>query len=310
MKVAIVGAGGFVGRGLIGRLTADRHDLVPIVRAPAGLPQEHAIADLGSADWDGLLAGMDAVVHLAARVHMMKDKARDALAEFRRVNYEGAMLVAEAAARQRVKRFLFVSTIKVNGEASRRGRPFRADDPPRPEDPYAISKHEAEQALFRLAAISGMDVTVIRPPLVYGPGVRGNFGAMIAAIRRRMPLPLGSVNSNRRSFVSLDNLTDLIAVALCHPAAAGEVFLVSDGEDVSTARLIRLLARALRKPAILVPVPPRLILMAARVAGKGPAASRLLGDLQADLGKTCDRLGWSPPVSLEEGLRRAVATAR
>lgn len=310
MKTAIVGAGGFVGRGLVERLRRDGHELVPIVRTPAGIAGERRIDDLLEADWDSLLAGADAVVHLAARVHMMTDTAANPLAEFRRINTEGTRRIAEAAARQGVKRFVFVSTVKVNGEATAPGRPFRADDPPRPEDPYGISKHEAEQALFAVARGTPMTATVIRPPLVHGPGVRGNFRSMMAWLRRGVPLPLGGATGNRRSLVGLDNLVDLIAVALDHPAAAGETFLVSDGEDVSTARLLRVLGEALGRPARLVPVPPALILAAARLAGKGAAAGRLLGSLQVDIGPTRERLGWSPPVPLQEGLRRAAAPPR
>lgn len=310
MRTAITGASGFVGRALIGRLATAGHETMPIVRTPAGLPGERAVGDLAIADWDAALAGTTAVVHLAARVHMMNDTATDPLAEFRRVNRDGALRVAEAAARQGAKRFLFVSTVKVNGEVTRAGQPFRADGPRAPEDAYAISKAEAEEALLKLGLETGMEITIIRPPLVYGPGVRGNFRAMIAAVRRRLPLPLGLVTTNRRSLVGLDNLTDLIAVALTHPAGVGETFLVSDGESVSTARLLRELGLALGKPAVLFPVPPKLLLLAAKAAGAGAAAGRLIGNLEVDISKTCDLLGWSPPVSLGEGLRRAIADDR
>lgn len=307
MRIAIVGAGGFVGRSLVGHLASIGLDVVPIVRTPAGLPGERKMCDIATADWDALLAGSNAVIHLAARVHIMNDPASDPLDEFRRVNRDGALRVAEAAALRGVERFLFVSTVKANGEATRLGRPFRADDPPAPEDAYGISKAEAEQALLRLGGDTGMGITVVRPPLVYGPGVRGNFRAMIQALRRRLPLPLGLVTGNRRSLVALDNLTDLIALAVTHPAAAGEIFMVSDDDSVSTSELFRKLGNALGKRAILLPVPPQLLLIAAKAAGKGAAASRLIGDLEVDISKTRERLGWSPPVSLDEGLRRTVA---
>lgn len=305
MKVAVVGAGGFVGQTVTRRLRQNGHDVVPIVRTPRGLPDERKIDDLASADWPALLNGVEAVVHLAARVHVMNDTAADPLAEFRRVNCAGALKTAEGAAEAGVRRFLFISTIKVNGEETRPGQAFAADDVPQPVDPYGISKMEAEQALLELGERTGMEVTVIRPPLIHGPGVRANFESMMKWIRRGVPLPLGRVTENRRSLVGVDNLADLISVCLTHPAASGQRFMASDGRDVSTRELVELVAAAMGVKARLLPVPTGPMLSAARMAGKGAAANRLLGNLQVDISKNRELLGWSPPVSLEEGLRRA-----
>lgn len=307
MRVAVVGAGGFVGLRLVERLQADGHSVLPIVRTPRGLAGEQPVADIGTADWPQLLAGVDVVVHLAARVHMMDDRSADPLAEFRKVNTIGTMAVAHAAARAGVKRFVFISSIKVNGEATPHGAPFKADDSPQPSDPYGVSKAEAETALFDLAATVPMEVTVIRPPLVYGPGVGGNFALMIKWLRRGVPLPLGGISGNRRSLVGIDNLVDLITVALTHPGAANDIFLVSDGCDVSTRTLLTKLASALGKQARLLPIPQAVILGLARAARKEAAATRLIGNLQVDIEKTRQLLNWSPPVSMDEALKRTVA---
>jgi len=310
MKIAIVGAGGFVGRTLVARLTADGHDVVPIVRTPRGMAGERRVEDIGpDTDWSGLLGDAEAVVHLAARVHVMDDRAADPITLYRRVNVEGTLNLARQAAAAGVRRFLFLSSIKVNGEASAPGRPFRADDPPRPEDPYGISKWEAEDGLAAIRRQTAMEIVVVRPPLVHGPGVAGNFAALMRALRRGLPLPLGKAGGNRRSLVGIDNLADFIALALAHPAAAGRVLLVADGEDLSTRDLLRRLAAAMGRKARLLPVPLSLLRLGARLVGKRAAADRLLGDLQVDIGESRDLLGWSPPLSVDEGLRRAARTA-
>ncbi len=309
MRIVVTGAGGFVGRPLVDRLIADGHEVVSIVRTAQGLANERVIEDIGSADWLSLLSGVDAVVHLAARVHMMRDCAEDPLTEFRRVNTAGTLAIAEAAARAGVRRFLFLSTIKVNGESTQIGHPFRSTDPVRASDPYAVSKHEAETALFALARKGPMTVTVIRPPLIYGPGMKGNLRVLVTALRRGMPLPLGGITDNRRSLVGVDNLLSLVGVALTHPAAANAVFLASDGEDVSTAGLLHALARAMGRNPRLLPVPERLIRLVAGFAGKSAAADRLVGSLQIDISDTRAKLGWAPTVSLDAGLRAAVGIA-
>jgi len=310
MKIAIVGAGGFVGRTLAARLTADGHDVVPIVRTQRGMAGERRVEDIGpDTDWSDLLGGAEAVVHLAARVHVMHDRAADPLIPYRRVNVEGTLNLARQAAASGVRRFLFLSSIKVNGEASAPGRPFRPDDPPRPEDPYGISKWEAEQGLAGIGRETAMEIVIVRPPLVHGPGVAGNFAAMMRALERGLPLPLGMAGGNRRSLVGIDNLADFIALALVHPAAAGRTWLVADGEDLSTRDLLRRLAAAMGRKAQLLPVPLPLLRLGARLAGKRAAADRLLGDLQVDIGESRHLLGWSPPLSVDEGLRRAVGAA-
>jgi nucleoside-diphosphate-sugar epimerase len=250
------------------------------------------------------LAGVSVVIHCAARVHVMNEEATEPLAEFRRVNVAGTLRLARQAAEAGVRRFLFVSSIKVNGEHSQPGRPFTADQHPAPGDPYGVSKCEAETGLRALSQETGMEVVIIRPPLVYGPGVKANFLAMMRWLWRGVPLPLGGITDNRRSLVFLDNLVDLIVTCIDHPAAANQTFLVSDDEDLSTTALLRRMAAALGRPARLVPVPVGLITLGARMIGRPGVAQRLCGSLQVDIGKTKELLDWSPPVSVGEGLRR------
>ena len=309
MRVAVIGAGGFVGKALVRRLREEGREVRPIVRSPASLEGERQVADLCGADWPALLEGVERAVHLAARVHIMNDRAADPLAEFRRVNRDGAIEAFRGAISAGVRRFVYVSTVKVNGEATQPGRPFRAVDPPAPLDPYGRSKLEAEQALAEIAAGSGTELTIVRPPLVYGPGVRANFEAMMKAVRKGLPLPFGSVTANRRSLVGLDNLVDLLVRCLDRPEAAGQIFMASDGRDVSTAELLRMLGAAMGRPARLLPVPAGLLVAVARLAGRGPAIERLTGNLQVDISKNRDLLGWTPPVGVEAGLARAAAAS-
>jgi nucleoside-diphosphate-sugar epimerase len=248
---------------------------------------------------------VDQVVHLAARVHIMNEKCSGQLAEFRRVNVEGTLNLARQAAAAGVRRFVYLSSIKVNGEFTQEGRPFTADDAPAPEGHYGVSKYEAEQALRQIAADTGMEVVIIRPPLVYGPGVKANFESMMHWLARGVPLPLAAVTQNRRSLVALDNLVDLIMTCLSHPAAANQTFLVSDGEDLSTAGLLRRMGAALGHPARLFYVPPSMLKLGSQVANKPGIYQRLCGSLQLDITKTRRLLGWTPPVSVDEGLRRA-----
>jgi nucleoside-diphosphate-sugar epimerase len=263
-----------------------------------------AIPDLSSTtDWTAALLGVDIVIHAAARVHIMRDVAADPLAEFRRINVEGTMRLAMSAAAAGARRFVFISSIKVNGEGTRPGQPYTADGPAAPLDPYGISKHEAEVALRDLGRRTGMEIVIIRPVLVYGPGVKGNFGAMLRLIARGLPLPFGAVQ-NRRSLVALDNLVDLIVTCTNHPAAANETFLVCDGEDVSTTELFRRAARASGRHVVLVPIPVAVIRGVLVALGRGGLANRLFGWLQVDQGKTRRLLDWVPPITLDEGLRR------
>jgi nucleoside-diphosphate-sugar epimerase len=256
-------------------------------------------------DWTVALANVDQVVHLAARVHVMNDKSTDPFAEFRQVNVDGTAKLARQAAAAGVRRFVYLSSIKVNGEFTQEGRPFTADDAPAPEDPYGVSKHEAEQALRQIAADRGMEVVIIRPPLVYGPGVKANFESMMRWLARGVPLPLAAVTQNRRSLVALDNLVDLIVTCLNHPAAANQTFLVSDGEDLSTAQLLKRMGAAMGQPARLFYLPPTLLKLGASMLRRPGIYQRLCGSLQLDIAKTRQLLGWTPPVSVDEGLRRA-----
>jgi nucleoside-diphosphate-sugar epimerase len=309
--VLVTGASGFVGRALLDALVAR-----PGVVVTAAVRRETALqagvrvcrpGEIGpGTDWSDALAGCDAVAHLAARVHMMRDGSADPLAECRRVNVIGTLALARQAAAAGVRRFVFVSSIKVNGESTRRGAAFSETDPPAPIDPYGISKAEAEAGLRDVASSTGMEVVVIRPPLVHGPGVKANFLTMTRWLARGLPLPLGAIHDNRRSLVGLDNLVDLIITCLHHPAAANEVFLAGDGEDVSTTDLIRRTAAALGVRARLIPVPIPILAAGARLLGRRDVVQRLCGSLQVDISKARRLLGWSPPVTLDEGLRRAV----
>ncbi len=246
------------------------------------------------------------LVHLAARVHFMNDKELDPLAAFRAVNVQGSLNLARQAAQAGVKRFVFISSIKVNGEATMLGKPFSTNDNDTPQDAYGISKMEAEQGLRQLATETGMEVVVIRPPLVYGPGVKANFAALMRVVHRGWPLPLGLVD-NQRSLVGLDNLVDFIITCITHPKAANQTFLVSDGHDLSTTELVRGMAKAAGVPSRLLPVPVWALQAGASLLGKGDVVQRLCGNLQVDISKARSLLGWVPPVSVEEGLRRAMS---
>lgn len=310
MRIIVTGASGFVGSGLVQRLTRDtQHAVVAAYRKLPSIPV--ADADLvrfdlsdGAATLGKMLEGIDAVVHLAARVHVMRDAAADPLAEFRRANVRSTLELARQAALAGVQRFVYVSSIKVNGEATLAGRPFRADDAPDPHDPYGVSKAEAEQGLWALAAQTGLPCVVVRPPLVYGPGVKANFRSMMGWLARGVPLPFGAIH-NRRSLVSRDNLCDLLATCVSHPGAPGHTFLASDGEDVSSTQLLRRLGQALGRPARLLPLPPPLLSVMLTALGKGDVAQRLFSSLQVDSSDAQRLLGWRAPLSLDEGLRQA-----
>lgn len=306
MPTALVtGATGFVGTALLARLLAGGWTVRGAVRsAGARLPAGVAACPAGDADWSAGLPGADVVFHLAARVHQMDDRAADPLAEFRRVNTEATERLARAAAAAGARRLVFVSSVKVNG--GERERPYDEDDAPAPGDPYGQSKREAEERLAAVARETGLEVVVLRPPLVYGPGVRANMASLLRAVQRGLPLPLGAVR-NRRSLVYVENLADCLERCGADPRAAGRTFLVSDGEDVSTPELVRRIARAFGRPARLLPVPVALLRAAAGLAGKGPAVERLAGSLAVDSSRVREVLGWTPPCSLDEGLRRTVA---
>lgn len=306
-SILVTGAAGFVGSAVVRHFAGRPSQRVvaasrnPASRLPANV-QSCLIGNIDRAtDWSAALAGVDAVVHCAARVHVMNERAENPLAAFRQVNVEGTLALARQAAASGVRRFVFISSIKVNGEQTAVGRPFSADDAPAPLDPYGESKWEAEQQLLALARDTAMEVVIIRPVLVYGPGVKANFHSMMRWLDKRVPLPLGAVD-NRRSLVYLGNLVDLIEACIHHPAAANQVFLASDGHDLSTTQLLAQLGQALGRPARLVPVPAAWLALAARLLGKGAVAQRLLGSLQVDLGKNKRLLGWAPPVATQTAL--------
>lgn len=309
VRVLLTGAGGFVGRAVQGYLLADARFLLRSVfrRLPANLPaalEVCVVPELSPySKWKEALVGVDSIVHCAARVHVMSEQTVDPLAEFRRVNVEGTLNFARQAAGAGVRRFVFISSIKVSGENTLPGVPYVADAQTEPVDPYGISKMEAEQGLRAIAVETGMDVVIVRPVLVYGPGVKANFLSMVRWLYKGVPLPFGAIH-NRRSLVALDNLVDLIVTCIDHPAAANQTFLVSDGEDLSTTELLRRMGMALGKPACLLPVPSWLIERGAAILGKQALAQRLCGSLQVDINKSRELLGWVPPVSVDEALRR------
>ncbi|KZN15814.1 MULTISPECIES: UDP-glucose 4-epimerase family protein [Pseudomonas] len=304
-KILVTGASGFVGEAVVFRLLLDKK-FIPIAAArgatrlnglctvvPFELTDSKALPNLND---------VQVVIHAAARVHVMNETAVDALTEFRKVNVEGTLRLARRAAESGVKRFIFISSIKVNGESTVLGKPFKANDFPAPADPYGVSKYEAEEALKQLSLDTGMEVVIIRPPLVYGPGVKANFLSMMRWLERGVPLPLGAIK-NRRSLVAIGNLVDLINVCISHPEAAGNTFLVSDGEDLSTSQLLRRMADALGVKPRLLSIPYWVLNLGAFLIGRRDLAQRLCGSLQVDISKAWDTLGWLPVISVDEALR-------
>lgn len=300
--IAVTGATGFVGRRALADLARYGHVAIGVVRR-GGADAMRTVGEIGpDTDWVRALEGVEVVVHCAARAHIMREQAADPSALYRSVNVHGTRRLAEQAAIHGVKRLVYLSSVKAAGERSAPGRPLKLSDRSAPEDAYGISKREAEIALLEVGAATGLETVIIRPPLVYGPGVKGNFLRLMGAIARGWPLPLGALD-NRRSMVSLANLTDLIGVCVESPIAAGRTFFVSDGEDLSTASLARRMGVALGRPARLLPIPRAALSMLGRATGKAAEIERLVGTLQVDLDDNRELLGWCPPQTVEQGLR-------
>jgi nucleoside-diphosphate-sugar epimerase len=310
-RVLVTGATGFIGRAVCRALGAAGCAVVAAVRdkgadiAPGVATR--VVPDIGPAtDWAPHLEGVDAIVHLAARVHRPGETDAAARAESRRVNRDGTLRLAEAASAAGVRRVVFASSVKVNGETTSTRSPFNEGDPPQPHDSYAVSKWEAEQGLRAVAVHTGLEAVIVRPPLVYGEGVKANFLTLLKICRRAPPLPFAAVD-NRRSLIYVGNLADAVARCVTHPAAAGQVFLVRDGEDVSTPELVRRIATALGRPARLFAMPPALLKTLAGLVGRGDMAARLLDTLAVDDRKIRRELGWSPPFTMAEGLARTAS---
>jgi nucleoside-diphosphate-sugar epimerase len=306
----VTGATGFVGSALCAQLEARGRQFRRIVRRFAGEHQgwsTQVIPNIDdSVDWSKALDGVTHIIHLAARVHLLDDQALDPLIEYRKVNVQGTVNLARQAAQAGVKRFVFVSSVKVNGESTKLGCPFTADDTPSPEDPYGVSKYEAEQELLCLARDVDMEVVIVRPPLVYGPGVKANFERMMHWVSKGLPLPFGAITNNRRSLLAVDNLVDLLIRCTDHRNAAGRIFMASDGEDLSTKALLYRLGIAMKRPVYLWPIPSSILNMFATLLGKAKIADRLLGSLQVDIGETRRLLDWSPVIAVDEALKQAV----
>lgn len=308
MRVLITGASGFVGGALLEVLVGKGNiDAIAAVhRKPINCPESVRVIDgcelSASMDWSPFLSEVDVVVHSAARVHIMNDQSSNPLEAFRAVNVHGTMRLAQQAALAGVRRFVFLSSIKVNGEETANHVSYSPDTTPAPSDPYGISKLEAEIQLKALAEKSGMEIVIIRPVLVYGPGVKANFRKMMQLLDKGWPLPFGTIR-NQRSFVALDNLIDLIILCMDHPNAANQTFMVSDGEDLSTTELLNKMAVALGKPARLFPFPVSVLKVGAALFGKTDIWRRLCGSLRVDISKTRDVLGWEPKISVDSALK-------
>lgn len=308
-RLLVTGGTGFIGAALTKKIQQDqRFDVCVSLRDQRHVSgvRTHHVSDLNAdTNWSSALEGVDVVIHTAARVHVMQDSSSDALAEFRKVNVEGTLNLARQAASAGVKRFIFLSSIKVNGEGTEPGEVYKPDDVPAPKDNYGISKMEAEIELLKLQKYEQMEVVIIRPVLVYGPGVKANFLSMIRWLNRGIPLPLGAIH-NKRSLVCLDNLISLIIVCVEHPAAANQIFLVSDGEDLSTTQLLMRISKALKKTSRLIPIPSGVLELGAGLLGKSDLSRRLCGSLQVDISKACELLNWTPAVSVDQALSSTV----
>lgn len=311
MRIFVTGATGFVGKALINELLSAGHNIVAGVRnysmeLPVEVEQQQ-IGDLSLLSEQNTiidtLKKIDVVIHTAARVHIMQDKAADPLTEFRKMNVNATLSLAKQSVSAGVKRFVFISSIKVNGESTNNRQAFRETDKPAPEDAYGQSKLEAEQFLFEIGQTMPMEVVVIRSPLIYGPGVKANFASMIKIIKKGIPLPFGAIH-NERSILAIDNLVDFLRLCIVHPAAANQVFLMADGKDVSTTELVTKIAKAYQRPVRLIPVPASWMIFIAKLTNKNNISDRLFGNLQIDITKAQQLLGWKPVVSMEQQLNK------
>ncbi|GAA0538494.1 UDP-glucose 4-epimerase family protein [Rheinheimera aquimaris] len=307
MKIMLTGANGFIGRALMSYLIKHNHNVTAVfrdIKKAEGLnvPSLQTIPDFDIEQLRKLdFNGVTSVVHLAARAHVISDKVTNPLAEFRKVNTDATLNFARIAAAAGVKRFVFLSSVGVNGISN--NKPFNIEQPAAPVEDYAQSKLEAEIGLRRITSETGIEAVIIRPPLVYGPGAPGNFGKLTQLAKKNLPLPLGAVY-NKRSLVALDNLIDLIMTCIEHPKAANQTFLVSDDNDVSTTELLRMMTRAAGKHPRLLPVPVSWLTLAGKLIGKKAIVDRLCSNLQVDITHTKETLNWKPPVSMEEGIKR------
>ncbi|WKY93033.1 UDP-glucose 4-epimerase family protein [Vibrio metoecus] len=303
--ILITGSNGFLGSSIVDKI---QHQSVKLL--DRGSSNKHSCSEFfqhvinSFDDYGCALEGCHVVIHCAARVHVMDDKETEPLTLYREVNTAGTINLAKQAIDSGVKRFIFISSIKVNGEGALVGRPFKPEDNHAPEDDYGLSKSEAEKQLVDLAKDSGMEVVIIRPTLVYGPGVKANFASLMNLVSKGMPLPFGSITQNKRSLVSINNLVDLIVTCIDHPKAANQVFLVSDDHDVSTSEMVRELAIALDKPTWQLPVPIWCYKLFGKLFGKSDIVDRLTGSLQVDISHTKETLGWKPPQTLQEGFKQ------
>lgn len=309
MKIFLTGATGFIGSALLNNLIEKQHQVVAVTRKINKLDSsinQLLVQDIGEYDdWHSNLIRCGAIIHCAARVHVMNSSSIDPLFEFRSVNTVGTLSFARQAAESGVRRFIFISSIKVNGESTVVDLPFTSGDKVRPEDPYGISKAEAEEGLLEIAKETGMEVVIIRPPLVYGLGVKGNFLNLLKLSKLPIPLPFGSID-NKRSMVYLDNLVDLIVTCIDHPNAANRVFLASDGDDLSLVRLLTLIRQSMNKSPLLLPIPSFLFNLLGRLSGKSELVDRLIGNLQVDISDAKALLGWQPPSTVEQGIKATV----
>jgi len=311
MKILVTGASGFVGRSLCEALNSQGFSIRKAHRTndyqtgSTGHQENITIGEIGlGTNWGAALQDIDCVVHLAARVHVMREESLDPLSEFMRVNTYGTANLAKQAVKKGVKKFIYLSSIKVNGEETELNHPFTIDSIPNPKDPYGVSKYLAEEYLQTIASRTSMVLTIIRPPLIYGPGVKGNFNSLISAVHHRVPLPFRGITANRRSFIALDNLTDFIIRCIKQKAADNQTFLASDGEDLSTAELLQRLGKAIGKPARLFWVPESILKGSGYLIKQKEIYQRVCKSLQVDIEKTRSIMNWNPSISIDEALRR------